>query len=364
MIIKKLILAVAAAALTIPAVACGSSESSGEKSSAPETSAAAEEDTSAEETTEAVTDEPTSQEQTTEAASDAVAETMKDLIADEDMSPAMWKATDPATGNHIFLMGTVHVAPKGEITFPDYVNEAYDSCDSIALEYDPRALISDMSTLQEYLTKLIYTDGTTVKEHLSPEAYELAVKNMKDRGIYNSMLDYYHVGFWVTQAGSSSLTDLGSLSVEGIDWKFADRAEKDGKEIINIETIDIQASAVTAISDDYASYMILSGNENTAEQIMSQYIDIYNCWATGRVDEMIDIEEPSEDLPDDLLDDYADYMDVILDERNLGMADAAESYIKDGKNCLFMVGALHFSGDTGVDDLLADRGYTVERVDR
>ena len=38
------------------------------------------------------------------------------------------------------------------------------------------------------------------------------------------------------------------------------------------------------------------------------------------------------------------------------MAEKLRIY-KDGKNYFFMVGALHFSGDKGVDDLLEDMGY-------
>lgn len=361
--IKNILFALTAAALAIPTVSCRNSGSSGSSSSETETASAAE-DTSADEmtttgeTTDEADDEPTS-----EADSEDSTYDLSTLTAGEELSPAVWKVTDPATGNHIFLMGTVHITPQGNIDFPDYIEEAYNSCDSIAIEYDTRKLMTDLTAVQEFLSQLLYTDGTTIKDHLSPEAYEAAVESMKERGTYYPMIENYHVGFIITQTGSASMTDIKGLSIEGVDWKFAERADKDGKEIINIETIDTQADAITAMSDDYASYMILSSREQTASQAAEQYADIYNCWARGDIDSMIDVMEPSDDLPEELLDDHAEYLSIIVNERNKGMADAAESYIKDGKNCFFMVGALHFSGDRGVDDLLEEKGFTVERID-
>ena len=37
---------------------------------------------------------------------------------------------------------------------------------------------------------------------------------------------------------------------------------------------------------------------------------------------------------------------------------------KEGKNYFFMVGSAHYAGDKGVDDLLADMGYTVVSIHR
>ena len=89
--------------------------------------------------------------------------------------------------------------------------------------------------------------------------------------------------------------------------------------------------------------------------------ELYNLWAKGDVDGMLKLEEEDE-IPDELKKDYADYENISIYERNKGMAEKASEYIKDGKNYFFMVGALHFSGDKGVDDLLEDMGYKVERV--
>jgi len=352
--IKHTLFFAAAALLAITSVSCGSSGSSSEaeKTSAAETTAEATE--TAEDTTES---------ESQPASSDDTEIDINDYITARELTPAMWKATAPATGNQLFLMGTIHVAPEGELEFPDYVNEAYKNCEGVAVEYNAKKLTSDMSVMQELLTALVYTDGTTVKDHLSPEAYEAGVNAFKELGLYNSMLDYYNAGFWTSEVSSASILDMKNLSSEGVDWQFIEKAEKDGKEIVDIETLQTQADAMMAYTDDYASYSICSSAETSREELAEQLGEMYDCWASGDIDEFIDLEDPGDDLPEELLDDHAEYMRIMLFDRNKGMADAAESYLKDGKNYLFMVGSLHFAGDKGVDDLLAERGYTVERID-
>ncbi|MBR4439108.1 MAG: TraB/GumN family protein, partial [Clostridia bacterium] len=56
------------------------------------------------------------------------------------------------------------------------------------------------------------------------------------------------------------------------------------------------------------------------------------------------------------------YDKVMETDRNVGMADAAESYIKQGLNVFFVVGAAHMGGDDGVVALLESRGYNFKPV--
>ena len=55
--------------------------------------------------------------------------------------------------------------------------------------------------------------------------------------------------------------------------------------------------------------------------------------------------------------------DVYIDDRNLGMAQVAISWLAEGKTVFFAVGTGHMVGDTGLVRLLTDAGYTVERVE-
>ena len=52
----------------------------------------------------------------------------------------------------------------------------------------------------------------------------------------------------------------------------------------------------------------------------------------------------------------------MITDRNIGMAEKADRWLEDGKSVFFAVGAGHMINDEGVVKLLADKGYTVERI--
>ena len=179
------------------------------------------------------------------------------------------------------------------------------------------------------------------------------------------MLDQFSAGFWYNQLSSIMLLRLENLSTEGVDASFVAKANDDGKEVVNIETLDIQVGAVDGYSDELVDYIISETLDDIDEidDYAEDFGELYNLWAKGDVDPMLEEEmDDVDDLPADLQDDYADYMDVMLYNRNKGMADKASEFLKEGKNYLFMVGSAHYAGDRGVDDLLEEMGYTVEKI--
>ena len=361
----KFICAALAALLAMSAVSCGSSDSSSESSSSSETVSADAAESSTEETTqEDTTESPSDDENTSAAPSDDSSGDKADInnyINTTDVQPALWKATDPETGNELFLMGTIHVLSEDFPGFPDYVTEVYENSDGVAVEYDSRTL-TDMSVLQELLSYMVYSDGTTIKDHLSEKAYDNGVRMLTNIGSYSSMLDYYYPGLWMDMINSTALLDLENATEEGVDYRFCDMAEKDGKEIVNIETLKIQADAICGYSDELASWIFENTDDPDPAETAENYGGLYDLWAKGKVDDMLNFEDEFKDMPEELQGDKDQYYEYALYGRNKGMADAAESFLKDGKNYFFMVGALHFAGDRGVDDLLEEKGYTVERL--
>lgn len=288
---------------------------------------------------------------------------INDYITVDTPTPALWKATDPETGNELYLMGTIHVISEEKFSLPDYILDVYENSDGVAVEYDVREL-EDMSVIQDFVKYMVYTDGTKISDHISDEAYEAGKSCLQDLGMYNSMLDVYMPGFWLNQIEAMTMMSIEDLSNDGVDSKFIDMAANDGKEVINIETLEIQANVMAGYPDDYADYCLKSlPDEINDKATLADYLgQLYDMWASGKIDEMEKLDDEINDIPEDLLDSYEKYNDAILYKRNEGMADRAAEFLKNGDNYFFMVGSLHFSGDKGVDDLLEAKGYTVERI--
>lgn len=289
---------------------------------------------------------------------------INEFIDSTDINPPLWKVSDPDSGNSIYLLGTIHMLPKDVSDYPSDLMDIYNSCDSIAVEYDVTTLTTDANAQMEYLNSMIYNDGSSIKDHISVETYNKAKEYFDSIGAYSEMLDQYTTGYWINQLQTVMLLRLENMNLSGTDTYFISKAQEDGKEIINIEELSMQTEALNAYSDDFADYNIseMVDNIDDINDFAESYSELYNMWSKGSGDIPIDMDSDLEELPDDLKDDYEAYVNIILDDRNQYMAEKASSYIKDGKNCLFMVGAAHYSGDNGVDNLLEEMGYTVEKI--
>ncbi|UXN73043.1 TraB/GumN family protein [Devosia sp. A8/3-2] len=65
---------------------------------------------------------------------------------------------------------------------------------------------------------------------------------------------------------------------------------------------------------------------------------------------------------EDLGTDEAAMMDRIIYDRNERWAETLKGVLADNKNALVVVGAGHMIGDRGVQALLEDAGFAVQRL--
>lgn len=373
---KKIICAFITALLAVSAVSCGNSDSepsteeskqseSVSESEASETSEEeeSETETEAEEKTEAETSEKSKE--TADSPYGTTADITKYIRKTDKVTPPLWKVTDPETQNELYLMGTIHVLPNTFTEFPDYIMDIYENSDGVAVEYNVNEITSDIRMFAKYQQMFLYDDGEFITDHISDKTYQKAKAYFEKLGLYLEELDMFSAGYWYNQLGSIMLLRLENLSSEGVDSTFLSLAEDDGKEIVNIETIEIQAGAVDGYSDELVDYLIeeILDDIDDIDDYAESLAELYEYWATGNEDAMLEEEEDEvDDLPEDLRDDYEAYNKIMLYDRNEGMAEKASQYLKEGKNYFFMVGSAHYAGDRGVDDLLAEMGYTVEKI--
>lgn len=385
---SKAIISVIAIVIALFYASCGKkgaeSSSKGDSSAAETTAESivtdAEEssDSAPEGSSEPAAEEPseTDKQQTPESVSENSANTDKkkygrtvdinDYISTKEIDPPLWKVTDPISGNSIYLLGTLHFLPSGVSEYPSDLIDIYNSCDSIAVEYDITAMQSDLGAQLAYAKGMIYSDGTNIKDHISEESYNKAKDYLTSIGAYSKMLDLYTAGYWINQLTNVEIQRLENIDLTGTDMYFITKAKENGKEIINIEELSMQTDALNAYSDDYADYTIseMVDSIDDIDGFAKAYGDMFDMWAKGSDDVLTATETDAEviEFPQDLYDDYEAYTKTVFYDRNQYMAGKASEYIKEGKNCLFMVGSAHYSGEYGVDDLLAQMGYSVEKI--
>lgn len=278
-------------------------------------------------------------------------------------SPAVWLVTDPESGNSMKMMGTIHIVPESEKLVPDYVMDIYNECDSVAVEYDISKVQTDMVIQIKYLSYFLLNDGTLITDHISAEAYEQAKAYLTELGYYNETFDSYNAAYWENLLSSASILTIEGMKDTGIDTYFIGLAKQDGKKVLNIEALEDQMNAITATTDRLSEFNILEFMKLEEGEFEESFMALYNIWASGDVDAYLELEgEGMEDYPEEILADYEVYNEAMLTTRNIGMAERAKEYLKNGENVFYMVGFAHFCGEGSVIDLLEKDGYTVERI--
>ena len=92
-------------------------------------------------------------------------------IDKKTISPLLYEVTKEGSNNKIYLFGSIHAASLDNINFPEYVLKAYDDSHYLACEFDIIAYQSDQEKMVEDAMKMLYDDGTTIKDHLSKEYF-------------------------------------------------------------------------------------------------------------------------------------------------------------------------------------------------
>lgn len=282
--------------------------------------------------------------------------TSSDISETDGITPALWKVTDE-NGNSMYCFGSIH-ATEGEIEWPDYFENAYTACDSLTFEYDITSslqLENAVNSLQSYM----YKDGTTIKDHIPEADYKQAVKILTENQMYVSAYDYFNVTFWISLMENVCITQSGLDVMQGVDMQLINRAKADGKTVLEVESEQEQLDLFNNFSDELQIYLLegyLGEGEIEKQAVAVQ--ETYEKWKKGEDLSESATQEMTEE--EKVLND--EYINALLTQRNIKMADTAESYMQSGDTVMMVVGAAHYYGEDGILSLLQSRGCTVERI--
>ena len=280
-------------------------------------------------------------------------------------TPLLYKATSD-NGGEVWLFGSIHVGNDDMYPLPDYVNNAYNEADSLAVEVD---VINMEENAMDYIAdyqKVMYLDGTTIKDHISEDLYNDAVKILEDNDYYTSMLDFYYPSMWSSFIEVFEYENSGYDSKKGIDMHLLNLAKENKKNIVEIESA---SSQITLLGEFSEELQILQLEEVVAgyntEESKTYLKDLVSAWTSGNEESITAIiceDSSSEDYTEEEMKLLEEYNQKMLVDRNILMADFAEKALKDGDSVFICVGTAHIVGEGAMVDLLRDRGYTVEIV--
>lgn len=284
---------------------------------------------------------------------------------DGDISPALWRVTDGE--RTLYLLGTIHVGDSRSDGALAAVGDLFDKCDALAVEFDIVAFENDLTSAINEIQQFLYTDGTTVRDHITEDLYERSLEIIKSGGDYSPLLERYNLAIWEQTLDQALIKPSGLSPDYGMDGLLLDRAYERGMEILEVESAHFQYGLMNGFPEELYVLLIEDTVDNS-DEYQADLQEMYETWLRGDTDALEEFilgseDEQEQDLTDDQIALIEEYNRKMGEERNLGMADKAESYLKSGKTVFFAVGAAHMLGDAGLVKLLTDKGYEVTRVE-
>jgi uncharacterized protein len=297
-------------------------------------------------------------------ATPTIAEPLSNSIAekafDYQPNPAIWRLQDDDTV--IFLFGTVHALPEKLKWRSDALNGIINSVDELVLETVAK---KDRDTDQELADMLLPRLGQRpLAERVKPENKALLLALARQLKIpidYLDLLPTWRVPFEIFYADGSQRGVLQDYGVETILTKEFEKLKKPISGVENADMVDDSFDNLSEAEQMVSLDVMLTQIRSTpAESLLpnqaSAYIPFADdiAWAKG------DISKIGRGTGPESLGTEFDR--ALLLNRNTAWAEWLTNRMKRPGKLLLAVGSAHFAGESAVQNLLAKRGLTVERI--
>ena len=287
----------------------------------------------------------------------------------------LWKAE--GNGNTLYLLGSIHTDRGNLYPFHKQLRDIITGVELAAFELD----FNSQEGIDEFTAMQVYSDGTTLKDHIDPELYQEVVEALTPLGTPEEQIASYKP--WAlanTFTALSMLDETSSDNAMALDLYVSAKASNLGTQVEGIETYAFQGKIFDDLSDEYqenylamtlSMYLGMDAAEGLSDEEKAEYEA-----ALKEQDEAVDrwmeqwktrdTEAFANDYPKDVIQSNTtdELNSKLFEGRDPNMIAWADRYLKqEGAHTgLMTVGAGHMIGKTGVVQGLKDLGYTVEVV--
>ena len=297
----------------------------------------------------------------------------------------LWKA-DNGEGNTLYLLGSIHTDVNNTYPFHKQLRDIILNADQVTFELD----FNDQAQIAEFAAMQVYSDGTTLADHISPELYQLTVEAAATLGLDEETVAQYKA--WALASTFQSLATVDettSSNAMAVDLYVNAKAANAGIPIDAVETYAFQGGIFDGLSPEYQELYLAGGllmtldvdtmdqetrdalvavlgeealEPATQEAIQAQVDQISAMMETWKNRDVAGFEKIYN--KEAILESDDELNSKLFLDRDPGMIQYAADYLsQEGSHTgLMVVGAGHMVGDTGIVQGLIDQGYTVEVV--
>lgn len=300
----------------------------------------------------------------TSAAPHPASEAARDRRATGD--PLLWRVDGPAPA---YLFGTIHVPDARVLQLPAPVDEALAEARAlyteIPMDLTTRLALTDRVTLppgqrlEDILgtplyARLLATFQNALRDTTVPDTTAAALEATLE-----------HLKPWAVLGQVALLDYLPELAAgrQPLDALLYVRAQKNGKRVASLETLDEQVAAFERFTHAEQVAMLraaLDELDRARHRRTTPARALVDAYLAGNLDQLNALL--METATDAAL--TRKFQDVMLVSRNRRMAERISAIRRAEPSTVhfFAVGALHLSGPDGIPALLCEDGFRVRRI--
>ncbi len=256
-----------------------------------------------------------------------------------------------------YLFGTMHLSDPQISTLSEDVKAALALSDTVVVEsvdaLDPQKAQAAMAQLAH----LAFLTEGTLRDRVSDDLEDELKTAIELRGIPMNLADRMQP--WVVATTVAlpiceiQRKQSGELVLDSV---LAKHAEENGLNLLGLETIEEQLTAVASLPESYhvsaLEETLVSGS--LANDMVHTMKDIYKQGNTGIIFPLMRTVMPKAGSGEGA----AQFQEALIEKRNVTMAERVAPILEKGK-AFVAVGALHLPDESGLVKLLREQGYTV-----
>jgi hypothetical protein len=246
------------------------------------------------------------------------------------------------------VLGTMHVSDARVIEKTSRARDLVAESDRLLLELD----LSN-ETMEIITEASFYHDGTTLDQAVGADLAEASIALLREYGIPTEIA--MSMKPWAVFSSLAMPPDTGIP----LDMQLMAQAREAGVDIAGIETPLEQISALSTLAEDEHALVLLATvcDYEHVQLLLEDMIELYldsDLAGLARIS-----DEPSapeiQALVDKLNEALVKKRNVVMVERLVPMLDIGNQFVA--------IGALHLIGEDGILNQLAQRGFTIEKLE-
>lgn len=271
-----------------------------------------------------------------------------------------WRVSRPGVTDS-WLFGTMHTADPRIARLPGEVEAAFDRAQIVLIENTDALEPAKMAEAMMRLRHLAFLPADRTLDAMLPA--ELAAQLREHAEMRNMPWELARrMQPWLIAASIATPICEIQASASGapvLDRLIAQEAQKRGKQLHGLETIEEQFRAVAAIPEQFHRNGLRDFLEMGAisEDLMETTKQLYLQGNTALILPLVRRYSPRTDAGAG----YAEFRQLLLTNRNRVMADRAAGFLERG-GAFLAVGAMHLPGEDGLVALLRESGFSVEPI--